>query len=98
MCFLVFLHMLSFFSAHTLPTAHTPLFMLVGTMTGGGSRVIRGRMSSKSVVEVTPGELKQQEMDLEREEKELEVRTIIVIFIMHKSNILYCTQTIVESV
>ena len=45
-------------------------------MTGGGRQVSRGRMSSKPVLDVSPVEFKQQEAELERQEKELGVRKL----------------------
>lgn len=41
-----------------------------GTMSGGGNKVIKGRMSSKLASDVTPSQLQQLEQKLNQEEKE----------------------------
>ena len=49
-----------------------------GTMSGGGSRVSRGRMSSKLVSEVTPQQLAKLEQKFKSDEKALQVLYIYV--------------------
>ena len=44
-----------------------------GTMTGGGGKVVKGRMSSRIHDDVSPQALKQMESSLTMKEKEFEV-------------------------
>ena len=50
---------------------------IVGTMSGGGSRVMKGRMGSSFVSDVNPQQLSQMEKKLERDTKTAEVCNII---------------------
>ena len=47
-----------------------------GTMSGGGSRVMKGRMSSKLHTDISPQQLEGLECELERDDKALQVRHI----------------------
>ena len=49
---------------------------LLGTMSGGGSRQIKGRMSSKLHSDVSPNELASMEKMIQQNEEALEVRSV----------------------
>ena len=49
------------------------LFLFTGTMSGGGNRPIKGRMSSKLQCDVSPQEMNRLEEKLRRDEKALQV-------------------------
>lgn len=48
--------------------------LCLGTMSGGGGRPARGRMSSKLHSDISPQQLLQMEKQLERDERALQVR------------------------
>jgi structural maintenance of chromosome 4 len=56
-----------------------------GTMSGGGTRVARGGMSSKQVAEVSREQISKQDSDLEEMERKFQtcVATMISRFIWH---------------
>ena len=45
----------------------------IGTMTGGGNKVVKGRMSSKLTLDVTPAEMQQLQIKLDEEENKSQV-------------------------
>ena len=49
-----------------------------GTMSGGGSRVSKGRMSNKLVSDVTPQQLAKLEQKFKNDEKALQVLIILL--------------------
>ena len=57
-------------TSHLLPHTHTPP---TGTMSGGGNKVMKGRMSSTIHSDVSPGQLEEIEKKLEADEKALQV-------------------------
>ena len=65
---------------HTHTHTHTQ-----GTMSGGGGRAQRGRMSSKLHDDVTPQQLVVMEKALEAEERAMEVRGVarVDLFLVH---------------
>ena len=45
----------------------------IGTMTGGGNKVVKGRMSSKLTLDITPAEMQQLQIKLDEEENKSQV-------------------------
>ena len=54
------------------------MMSLVGTMSGGGGKVVKGKMSSRTHDDVSPRQLTEMESTLTRKEKAFEVNTIHV--------------------
>ena len=59
---------------HTSSLTHTHMSP-TGTMSGGGNKVMKGRMSSTIHSDVSPSQLEDIEKKLETDEKALEVST-----------------------
>ena len=79
------------------PGCHSLLVYCTGTMSGGGSRVIKGRMSSKFRCEVSADELREMERHLERDSQQLETLREQHFALEDKVNQLKKTVTEMES-
>lgn len=57
-------------------------FSFKGTMSGGGNKVVKGRMGSSIMSDVNPDQLEAMEKTLEKETKAAEVQNVVPFVMM----------------
>lgn len=68
--------MLAFDFANHVPFFFMFVIAFAGTMSGGGNKVVKGRMGSSIVSDVSPDQLEAMERKLEKETKTAEVEYV----------------------